>query len=209
VCTANAGFYNLDGPVNLKAYYPFNQGELLRDVTGLTGNLIASANSPTSQATGPFGAESYSAFLTASSSQFFTLPSFKLPNAFSVCSWFWVSPSMTRQWNRVFDFANGAANNNVILTSFSNTANLFYEIYVGATPRGASTITNGATADSWRHACFTLSGTSAHAWLNNVASAFTISAARNVDTTLTSNFIGRSNWGGDGLWWGEIGRAHV
>ena len=112
-CTANLGFYNLDDTANLKAYYTFNPGALLQDGTGTTGSLTPSASSPTSQASGPFGDNSNSAFLTGSAStspssnQFFTLPSLTLPDAVSICSWFWVSPSITRNWNRVFDFAVG------------------------------------------------------------------------------------------------------
>jgi hypothetical protein len=97
------GFYNLDDSVNLKAYYTFNPGAFLVDGTGITGSLTASASSPTAQASGPFGADSNSVFLTASTSQFFTLPSLTLPDAFSVCAWFWISPSMVRNYNRIFD----------------------------------------------------------------------------------------------------------
>lgn len=204
VCTANAGFYNLDAPANLKAYYTFNQGAFLQDVTGITGNLVASSSSPTSQASGAFGATSYSAVLTGSSNQFFTLPQFMLPNEFSICSWFWISPSITRNWNRIWDFGVGIKSN-VLGTVYWTTNDLRLDVYRGDTWIGSTLLTNGAqTVSTWRHVCMTLSGNIQRAWLDGVSTSFTMSVTRNVTETFTTNFIGKSSWANDSPWWGAI-----
>ena len=207
-CTANLGFYNLDD--NLKAYYPFNPDGFLTDVTGITGSLTASASSPTSQAPGPFGDSSYSAFLTGSAStvaadnQYFTLPAFTLPNDVTICSWIWISSSITRGWNRVWDFAVGAGNSNILVGIYSTTNSLGFEVYGVGPSLGFQTIANGAqTVNTWRHVCMTLSGTSQAACLDSTCTALTMSNSRDVAVQLTSNYIGRSNWV-DWYWYGAF-----
>ena len=53
VCMPNAGYYDLGK--SLMAYYPFNNGNALADVSAVTGSLTTSASSPTFQSSGPFG----------------------------------------------------------------------------------------------------------------------------------------------------------
>ncbi len=215
-CTANLGYYNLDDSANLKAYYTFNPGALLQDVTGTTGSLTASASSPTSQTSGPFGASSSSAFLTGSAStspssnQYFTLPAFQLPDAVSMCSWFWISPSVTRNWNRIWDFGIGAGNSNVLGAIKYNTNDLGFDVYRGGTTIGLRSLTNGAQSTStWSHVCMTLSGTSQVIWLNGVSTSFTMSNTRDPTVQLTTNYLGRSNWGADLYWYGAIDEFRI
>ena len=209
-CTANQGFYNLDDTANLKAYYTFNPGALLQDGTGTTGSLTASASSPTAQASGPFGDNSNSAFLTGSSNQFFTLPSMTLPNAMSVCSWIWISPSITRSWNRIWDFANGAASSNILGTIYHTSNNLYFEVYGAEVTLGAATVTNGAeTTSVWRHVCMTLSGASVVAFFNGSPTSSTLSNPRAASVTVSSNYIGESNWAADNPWFGAIDEFRI
>ena len=208
VCTANAGFYNLDA--SLKAYYTFNPGELLRDTSGVTGYLSASTSSPTSQATGPFSTTtSYSAFFTGTSSQFFQIPSLKLPDSVSICSWFAISSSISRNWNRVFDFGNSYSSDNVLMTIEGGTTNLKADIYKGGSVVSASSIANGAPINTWQHTCYVISGTSGNFWLNNVAQAISLTSIRNYDTALAASFIGKSNWPADGYWFGAIDEFRI
>ena len=208
ICLANTGYYNLDG--NLKAYYPFNPDGFLKDVTAITGDLTTSTSVPTIQYSGPFGAGTVSAFLTGSSStlaannQYFMLPSLKLPNEFSVCSWYWISPSISRAWNRVFDFAVGAGNENILVTVYGSTNDLSAHVFQGATTVATIVKTDGALASVWKHFCLTLSGTSVSFWIDGIQQTITATAARNVDTLLSSSFIGRSNWPTDYYWYGAI-----
>ena len=216
-CTANVGYYNLDANANLKAYYTFNPGALLRDDTGITGSLTASASSPTAQASGPFGASSNSAFLTGSAStspssnQFFTLPSLTLPNEFSICSWFWISPSISRLHNRLFDFGLGSPNDNILLAVLDVSTDIYAGIFKGTTAEisGYPVWTGGSTASVWKHACLTLSGTSGNFWLDNSPKPFTMTNTRNVANVLTLNYLGRSNWATDRYWFGAIDEFRI
>jgi hypothetical protein len=79
----NAGYYDLGG--SLAAYSPFNSGNVLTDVSGVTGSLKTSASSPTSQSTGPFGAGSNSVAFLAGSLQYFDVPSLAFSSAFTIC----------------------------------------------------------------------------------------------------------------------------
>ena len=218
ICTANSGYYNLD--TSLKAYYTFNPDALLTDVTGITGLLTASASSPTSQLTGPFGASSYSAFLTQSSSafttaannQYFTLPSFTLPDGMSICTWFWVSPSITRPWNRVWDVGRGPADESLYLTVYGATTDLVFGAFQGTTRTIADLgfgWTGGSGTGVWKHTCLTISGTAGNFWLDGSPKAFTLSGARNAAAILTSNYIGRSNWVADYYWYGAIDEFRI
>ena len=193
-CTANTGFYNLDD--SLRAYYPFNQGDFLRDITGMTGNLVASPNSPTQIVDGPFGSTSYSAWLDGNAKQFFTLPSLTLPNSMSICSWFWVSASITRRHNRVFDFSLWTANEQILVAIDGTSDNLRTSTHKGFQLLSGSqqTWAGGAEHSRWRHVCLTLSGTSGNFWLDNTPKPFSMSDTRNVDTLLVQNYIGRSSF---------------
>ena len=208
ICTANAGFYNLDASTNLRAYYTFNPGALLQDTSGLTGALTASSSSPTAQASGPW-ASSHSAFLTGSSSQFFTLPSLTLPNAMSVCSWFWISSSMTRNWNRVFDFGNGPNNDDFFVGNDAGFSNLRTAVRKATVNIADSIITAGTPANTWKHVCLVISGTSGNLWLDNSPQAFSMSNTRNFDTLLSSNYIGRSQFISDAYWFGAIDEFRI
>ena len=191
-CTANVGFYNLDD--SLRAYYPFNEGDFLTDVTGLTGNLLVLESSPTQMVSGPFSATSYSAWFDGNAKQYFTLPSLLLPNAMSICSWFWISPDITRKWNRVFDFGRGALNENVLVSIVSSSSDLTADVYKGNSRMSHHYWQGGATASVWRHVCLTVSGTNGNFWLDNISNPFTTTDNRNFNTLLTKNYIGRSNW---------------
>ena len=214
-CTANLGYYNLDDSTNLKAYYTFNPGALLQDVTGTTGSLTASASSPTSQASGPFGANSNSAFMTGSAStspssnQYFTLPSLTLPDSLSICSWFWISPSITRNYNRIWDFGNGATSSNIFTSVYSTSNDLYSNVYRAATIIGPARLTNGAVANVWTHVCLTLSGTSEVVWLNGVSTSFTMTNTRDSSVQLKLNYLGRSNWNTNLFWYGAIDEFRI
>ena len=207
ICTANVGYYNLDD--SLRAYYPFNDGDFLKDVTGLTGNLVASQASPTSQASGPFGNSSYSAYLDASgsitmanTSQYFALPSFTLPNDMSICLWFWISSSATTTYTYLSDFTvNGLLRNIQIFTQNNNyRAGAFFDTSIGSV-----SLTNEAKKkEVWRHTCLSFSGTSGKLWLDGIQNSFNLSKNRDYTRSMTSNFIGRSNFGNQGVWWGAL-----
>ena len=201
-CTANVGFYNLDD--SLRAYYPFNEGNFLADITGLTGDLVASPSPPTAHASGPFGASSHSAFFTGTSKQFFTLPSLTLPDAVSVCSWFWISPSIVRNWNKIWDFGNGGGSSNIAAGIFHQGNHLIFDVYRGGTFIAHNSLINGAQATSmWRHVCMTLSGTSMVVWLDSTSTSYNMTNVRNPAVRLDSNFIGNSNWVVE-PWWGAV-----
>ena len=213
-CTANTGFYNLDD--SLRAYYPFNEGDFLTDVTGWTGNLMMSQSSPTSQASGPFGSSSFSAYLSAdtgfwnqTTSQFFTLPSFRLPNDMSICTWYWVSPLMTPGFNRIFEF-RWPGQDSVFVVVYGSYTYLRAAIDGPSGRLGLSYRPDaGLPRGVWRHTCLTLSGKNANFWIDNVPSPFNISSPRVVNNLLIDNSIGKAPSSNDRPWIGAFDEFRI
>ena len=55
----------------------------------------------------------------------------------------------------------------------------------------------------------TLSGTSQVVWLDDTATSYTMSNTRDSALELTLNYIGKSNWGVDGPWWGAFDEFRI
>lgn len=109
----------------------------------------------------------------------------------------WVYVRSYNSWSRVIDFANGPNDDNVYLalTSGSSgdaTAGVF-------TNTGTPTLsaTNVIPIDQWAHLALTLSGTNGTIYLNgNIAGSGPLNIPPNL--VRTNNYIGRSNYSGDG-----------
>ena len=198
-CTANTGFYNLDE--NLLAYYTFNPGDFLQDMTGITGDLTASVTPPVSQASGPFGGQSYSALIPGADSidrnviQYFQFPPMRLPSSVTICTWYWVSPDIIRSANRLWDFGNGDAVDNLIMSIAGTTTGLRFTAWAGGVGIANEEFGYGSGGNVWRHLCVGMSGTFARIWYQQILAvpSSILSSSRNYDALLTSSFLGSSN----------------
>lgn len=208
-CTANTGFYDVD--TSLRAYYPFNQGDFLTDVTGVTGNLVASSSPPTQQASGPFGAGSYSAYLNDSYSQIFRVPAHKLPENSTICTWFWVSSTGPQSWNRMFHFGSNLRSNadSVVVLRESTTNALRAVLFVGTTGT-IGKVSNGlANPETWKHACLTMSGRTQVLSVNGESVTFFMSSDRLVNTLLSHSYIGGWSPSPPELWSGALDEFRI
>ena len=118
-CSATGGAYDLGS--SLLAYYPFNSGNIMQDVSGKLGALT-STSWPTGQASGPRTGMS-SALFTQANSQFFKLPAITLTDPFTVCQWCLNTAGVTHNWQRLFDFGNGPNSDNIFLALNINRQN--------------------------------------------------------------------------------------
>lgn len=104
----------------------------------------------------------------------------------------------TQSWERIFDFGNGQSNDNILIGRSGNTDNLAFEIYSSSTSLGQCISAGLISNNTWAHYTLTVDGTNCR-WYRNgnlVSSTSYTGLPRNV--TRTSNFLGRSNWSGDG-----------
>jgi hypothetical protein len=107
------------------------------------------------------------------------------------------SSSTTRNWERLIDFGNGAANSNILFARFDNTNDLTLEVFDGSTSRGHCRWTNGILENTWATYAVTLDGSTCTiyrdgSWRHIVAYGFLPPTV-----TRNNNYIGRSNWAPD------------
>jgi hypothetical protein len=100
---------------------------------------------------------------------------------------------------RIFDFGNGAANENVVFL-VDPTNSLCLDTYNGSLSSWRTNANNrcygsGINLNQWYHVAIVLKGTNASFYLNGVRiNTGTFFSPNNVQRT--SNFIGKSNWDG-------------
>ncbi len=105
---------------------------------------------------------------------------------------------------RIFDFGNGADNNNIIFFRQATTNNLGVTVYNGASsPNGQQVVTGGITNDITNLFEFSIdAGTAGTTSFTNIfadSKSLALSGNTTVPTTITrvNNYIGRSNWAAD------------
>lgn len=190
VCMPNAGYYDLGG--NLMAYYPFNSGNVLTDVSGVSGLLKTSASSPTSQTTGPFGAGSYSVAFVGGSSQFFSLPSFTFSSAFTICTWYYIESSVTPNYQVLYSFSTSVMDAYDIISYLNpsstqiKVSNIWSSASVGDLAITGATATKGG----WYHLAVAVSGTSGTAWINGAQSSTITYTSARTPMSLQYNTLG-------------------
>lgn len=120
----------------------------------------------------------------------------------------WAYPTATGSGARFMDFGNGAYQDNLVLARRDTSNDLEFESHNGGV---MSKVTAGEaiTLGEWQHFAVTVSGTSARLYRNGVLVASgalekPLSAARR-----GYNYIGRSNWDGDGPFVGKLDEPTV
>lgn len=112
-------------------------------------------------------------------------------------------------WERIVDLGSGQANNNIHVSRFGDSSQMVMEFYNGATSLGVSCVTDSGAivADEWAHFAFTVDPTDGCKIYKNGVLVKTVSSFKTMppNTTRTSNYVARSNWGVDKYFSGSIG----
>ncbi|WP_153301682.1 tandem-95 repeat protein, partial [Endozoicomonas arenosclerae] len=120
----------------------------------------------------------------------------------------WVKyDSLSQSWSRIVDFGNGSANNNIILAHDGPTDTIAFEIYdgVGSPADGVLKISNFFTEGEWVHVTATVDDTGAmRIYKNGELAGENLNGAVPPELVRTNNYIGKSNWDGDGSLDGSI-----
>jgi parallel beta-helix repeat protein len=115
----------------------------------------------------------------------------------------WVNPTAHGKYERIFDFGNGQASDNIILSRDDTGDNLWFEVYSGSTTGGFS-IPGGLTPNVWQHVAVTLTPTGFASVYKNgkLLKTGQVNAPR--VTPRTRNYLGKSNWATDAYFSGGI-----
>jgi hypothetical protein len=105
---------------------------------------------------------------------------------------FWFRSNNTGVFGRIFDFANGAASNNIIAFIYDN--NLGFSVYNGNTSTDILNVFPGVNDNVWRHCVWVLTSGTWQIYING--SLHTTRTGVNFPQSVerTINYIGKSNW---------------
>jgi hypothetical protein len=112
-------------------------------------------------------------------------------------------------WERIIDFANGQANNNILLARSSTTNTLRFEIYVNTAASLIISATEGVLNNTMACYAATANGSTAALYRNGAVLSTLSSTVLPVNITRTINYIGRSNWAADAYFQSEMGMVKI
>ena len=155
--------------------------------------------------------------LTSASSQYASLPPY-VPTANGLTFAFWYKSNGSPTWARVFDFGNGAANNNIFVASNGDGLNKFaISVFYGSTENKIYLTDINYNDNVWRHMVWTLT----YATPNSYTSTWNLyingvnkyngstNLYPSVSVTLSNCYLGRSNWANDGYYNGNIDEFRI
>jgi len=197
---------------NLVAYYPFDPRSPLQDVSNTLGNLIPSSTSPTYQANCPWLMSTCAVFSPVSQ-QYFTAPPINFGDmaarsGFTLCSWFQFATGDLSNYDRIFDFGDGVASNNVLMTNHMGSLEVhrYLPCYLYSI---IYTFTTAISYGTWRHVCIANKGTNWSFYDNGVLAGTENLPCSLMNTVLSSNYLGRSNWAQNQLLQGSIAEFRI
>jgi MSHA biogenesis protein MshQ len=106
----------------------------------------------------------------------------------------WVDFGSTNEWERIFDFANGAANNNIVFTRKGTSNHLVFEIFNGSASCGKIQANNGIVSGRHHYAVAVASDNTVVLYRDGAAIKSGTTACQPPNVTRNINYIGRSNW---------------
>lgn len=174
-------------------YYPLDGNANDASGNNLNGTVYGGVTAAADRFDNPTGAmklNGTNGYIDAADAIYFTGGDFTVST--------WIKTATNSSWARVFDFANGQSNNNVLLAYTNGTTGRpTAEVYTGTVSGGqvvSPTIQN--PLNQWSHLVVIRSGGTGSIYVNGVLAAQgAMGAPQNVLRTL--NYIGRSQWAGD------------
>ena len=133
--------------------------------------------------------------------QHMTAPPFSIGGAFSFTSW--VNYDRFNNWSRIIDFGNAANNHNLIVANVGGESEAHFGIRIGGTERSVRQ-TNFWSVDQWVHVAATVNSDGLMKIFKN--GEFVAEFAGHVPQEMkrTGQFVGRSHWGNDQYFDGQM-----
>jgi len=178
-----------------------SSGTVASDMSGNSNNGILT-NGPT-WTTGKFG----SALSFDGTDDYVDINDFQLGGEITVEGW--IYPKSHQNWQRLLDFGNGPASDNIVFAaSQGTTGQPLLDVYVGSTYYRASS-SDPITLNSWHHLVGVLGGKKVKLYVDNVLKADVTGPAGLNNLIRTNNFIGKSNWSADSYFNGSIDEVRI
>lgn len=118
---------------------------------------------------------------------------------------FWAYPTASNAWARIIDFANGPANDNILVARPGTSNNLHFEVYNGTVTGGSAVAAGALINNEWHHyTCVLNSNGTVAMYRDGAALSVTGHTVIPNPVNRTINYIGRSNWAGDSYYAGRI-----
>ena len=114
----------------------------------------------------------------------------------------WIYPINVSLSSRVIDFGNGQELDNIILTVSQNDwLKPTFEVYSGGTKIAQSVSSDQLQLEKWQFLTATFNESSVFLYINAIVKANTTFNHTSLDSSLNriNNYIGKSNWYGDGF----------
>jgi len=111
-------------------------------------------------------------------------------------------------WERIIDFGNGQADNNIILARSGTSTDLAFEVYGSGSALFSSTLTSGITNSGWGFYGARLDGSN-YKILNGSTSTTGSTTVLPANVIRSNNYIGRSNWSSDAYFESQIGMVAI
>lgn len=115
----------------------------------------------------------------------------------------WVNPTAVQNWARFIDLGNGSSSDNIWFGRQSNTNNLAFECWSGASSAGLVLAPDAITLNEWQLLTAAVDA-SGNARLYKNGQLVGTGTASPSSVTRTRNYIGRSNWSADAYYQGAM-----
>jgi hypothetical protein len=120
----------------------------------------------------------------------------------------WADFQSTGSYTRLFDFGNGQSSSNVLFGRSGTSSNLYFSVLQGSNGQ-IFTTSGGITNGTLTHYAVTLTSSGSVKIFKNgtLLSSGTIQLPTNF--SLSSNFIGKSNWSADAMYYGNMSDVQI
>ena len=198
---SNGLVLNLDAgnPNSYQTYF----GNTWKDISGNASNGTLTGGPPT------FNSGNGGSFVFNGSNDYVACPSGFANFTGGVTMEAWVYPTSTDFYSRIFDFSNGANNNNVLLSRFGTSLNASFWIFNNGGNSHIASTGDAYSNNSWQHWVATANGTNFKLYKNGVENNSSVNSNLPENVTRANNWIGRSAWNEDAYYKGNIAMARV
>ena len=136
--------------------------------------------------------------LSAASSQYMEVDPFTTGTTGLTFATWWRSDN-SGDWARIFDFSNGVAADNILITKPSSNNYLSVHIWKSSANYILTTSFNLNNGNAWNHLAWTLDPAGSGTWVIYINGAQVVSQAGPYPSSIlrSNNFLGKSNWNSD------------
>lgn len=177
--------------------------------TGTWSDLSGSGNNGTPQNSPTLNSNTGKFLQLNGSNQYVSFGNISTTFTSGFSATFFANFGTAQNYERVFDFGTGAGNNNILVARSNSGTNFHFELYSASSTLGTCTGIGMISDNQWAHYAVTIDGTNCKLYKNGQLFSSSAYTAIPTSVTRTLNYIGKSNWGGDGYFDTGIGEISM